>query len=51
MEKANILYEVALEAIQELFALTSITIDETKDYLNDLIGEIEIMLESMERDE
>ena len=42
------LYEKALEAVTELFSDLSVTKTETKDNLQDLVGEIESMLDSLD---
>jgi hypothetical protein len=45
------LYENALKAIAELFNDTSVSVSETKESLNDLIGEIQVMLDALETDQ
>jgi hypothetical protein len=45
------LYEEAMNAISKLFGDISVSRSETKSNLNDLIGEIETMLETLEEDE
>ena len=42
------LYEKAMEAISELFGDTSVSQGETKASLNTLIGEIEIMIDTLD---
>ena len=42
------LYDKAVEAITELFSDQSVSKDETVVNLNSLIGEIQIMIESLE---
>ena len=45
------LYEEALKAINKVFGDTSVSRSETKRRLNDLVGEIEVMLDALENDE
>ncbi len=42
------LYELALKAIQELFGDTSVPQEDTKVSLNTLIGEIEILIDTLD---
>lgn len=44
------LYEQALKAITELFNDTSVSPAETKKQLEDLMGEIEVMINALESD-
>jgi polyhydroxyalkanoate synthesis regulator phasin len=44
-------YELAQAAVNRLFGDTSVSRSETKRLLNELIGEIEIMVEALEADE
>lgn len=45
------LYEEAVKALNKVFGDTSVSRSETKRRLNDLVGEIEVMLEALENDE
>jgi len=50
-EENEQLYEQAVEAITELFNDTSVSQEDAKANLNSLIGEIQIMLDSIEEAE
>lgn len=45
------LYDKALEAITELFSDTSVSKETAIENLNTLLGEIEVMIESLEVEE
>ena len=45
------LYEKALGAIRELFSDTSVSSSQARDNLNSLIGEIQIMMETLADEE
>lgn len=47
----NDLYDEALKAITDLFSDTSVSQAESKRRLNELIGEIQIMVDSLEDEE
>lgn len=45
------LYDAAMDAINALFGDQNVSRSETKNNLNSLIGEIEIMLNALDHDE
>jgi hypothetical protein len=45
------LYDAAKEAIDNLFGDKSVSVSQCKENLNSLIGEIEIMINTLELDE
>lgn len=41
-------YDLAMDAIREVFGDTSVSVDETRDNLSSLVSEIEILLDTLD---